>query len=399
MIRKVLFWVHLTTAVTAGVVIFIMSSTGAALALQPQILAWVERSERIVAVPADGARLSPAALLERVRAQRPDSAVAALTIDRDPSHAATVTLAPTATVFVNPYTGDITGVVQQTGVRKFFRSMTDWHRWLAREGDERVSARWVTGISNTAFLGLAISGVLLWWPRVWTAASVKAVTVFRRGVSGRARDFNWHNVIGFWCAPVLVVLTFSGMAISFPKTYDVIYAVTGMTRPLAATPAPRNPAPQPVHGLDRMWAVAERQLPSWRSIALRAPQAPGQPITFTISDLATVNAMARSTLTMDAASGAIIKWDPYNNQPAGQRLRTWLRFGHTGEVWGLTGQIIAGVASAGGCVLVYTGFALAWRRFGSWRNRRFTATSLIQVRNRNQQHAKDNEGDDAVDAA
>jgi uncharacterized iron-regulated membrane protein len=182
---------HLTTGVTAGVVIFIMSFTGAALALQPQILAWVERAERTVDVPAGQPRLSPTTLMERVRAQRPTATVTALTIDRDASQAATVTLVPPATLFVNPYTADITGVVQQTGARKFFRTMTDWHRWLAREGDERVAARWVTGISNAAFFGLAVTGVFLWWPRVWTAASVKAVTWFRREARGRARDFNW----------------------------------------------------------------------------------------------------------------------------------------------------------------------------------------------------------------
>ena len=53
--------------------------------------------------------------------------------------------------------------------------------------------------------------------------------LFRPGLSGKARDFNWHNVIGIWSAPVLVVLTFTAMCISFPKTYDVIYAVTGMS--------------------------------------------------------------------------------------------------------------------------------------------------------------------------
>ena len=379
MIRRILFWLHLATGLTAGVVVFIMSFTGAALALQPQILAWVERNERTVQVPPGTSRLAPADLIARINEQRPDATVTGLTIDREPSHAATVTVAPAGTIFVNPYSGAITGVVRQAGARKFFRTMTDWHRWLAREGDQRAGARWITGVSNAAFLGLAITGLFLWWPRMWSAAAVKAVTLFRRGVSGRARDFNWHNVIGFWCAPVLVVLTFSGMAISFPKTYDVVYAITGMTRPPASPPVPRNAEPPRVGEIDRMWTIAEQQLPSWRSIAMRLPQAAGQPVTFTINDLETVNAMARSTLTMDAASGARIKWDPYNAQPAGQRLRTWLRFGHTGEVWGVPGQIVAGLASAGGCVLVYTGFALAWRRFRSWRKRRASSPALAEA--------------------
>jgi uncharacterized iron-regulated membrane protein len=46
-----------------------------------------------------------------------------------------------------------------------------------------------------------------------------------------------------------------------------------------------------------------------------------------------------------------------------------LRFAHTGEYWGLPGQTIAGLASAVACVLVWTGLALAWRRFVAWRAR------------------------------
>ena len=47
-----------------------------------------------------------------------------------------------------------------------------------------------------------------------------------------------------------------------------------------------------------------------------------------------------------------------------------MRFAHTGEVLGIPGQTIAGVVSAGGAVLVWTGFALAWRRFRAWLKRR-----------------------------
>ena len=60
----------------------------------------------------------------------------------------------------------------------------------------------------------------------------------------------------------------------------------------------------------------------------------------------------------------------FDDLTRGRRWRSMLRFAHTGEVWGLTGQTMAGVASAAACVLVYTGFALAWRRFSAWRSRR-----------------------------
>jgi len=44
-----------------------------------------------------------------------------------------------------------------------------------------------------------------------------------------------------------------------------------------------------------------------------------------------------------------------------------VRFGHTGELGGIAGQLIAGTASFGGVILVWTGLALAVRRFAGWR--------------------------------
>jgi sulfite reductase (NADPH) flavoprotein alpha-component len=50
----------------------------------------------------------------------------------------------------------------------------------------------------------------------------------------------------------------------------------------------------------------------------------------------------------------------------------WVRGLHTGEALGFAGQTIAGLASLGGCFLVWTGFAMAWRRF-RYRNRAIDA--------------------------
>jgi uncharacterized iron-regulated membrane protein len=56
------------------------------------------------------------------------------------------------------------------------------------------------------------------------------------------------------------------------------------------------------------------------------------------------------------------KSDAFADGSLGQRLRAFVRFGHTGEYGGLLGQTIAAIASLGACVLVYTGLSLAIRR-------------------------------------
>ena len=66
----------------------------------------------------------------------------------------------------------------------------------------------------------------------------------------------------------------------------------------------------------------------------------------------------------------LVRWEPYSNNSLGRRMRSWLRFAHTGEVYGLVGQTVAALASAGGALLVYTGLALALRRLLAWLSRR-----------------------------
>jgi len=48
----------------------------------------------------------------------------------------------------------------------------------------------------------------------------------------------------------------------------------------------------------------------------------------------------------------------------------WMRFLHTGEAFGAAGKLVAGIASLGAAVLVWSGLALALRILArSWRSR------------------------------
>lgn len=123
-----------------------------------------------------------------------------------------------------------------------------------------------------------------------------------------------------------------------------------------------------VVGLDPVWARAAQQVDGWRSINLRVPQTPNAPLAFTIDTGDGGQPQLRSTLTLTRA-GEVVRWEPFESQSLGRRLRSWSRFTHTGEAFGLAGQTIAGLVSAGGCVLVYTGLALSLRRFLAWRRR------------------------------
>jgi len=71
-----------------------------------------------------------------------------------------------------------------------------------------------------------------------------------------------------------------------------------------------------------------------------------------------------------------VRYETFADQGPGRRLRSLMRFAHTGEVLGLAGQTVAGLASAGAVVLVWTGIALALRRGRAWLARRRARASV-----------------------
>src|SRR5688572_14015912 len=197
-LHKVIFWCHLPVGVIAGIIILIMSVTGVLLAYEKQIIAWADsRNCREVLPSPDSARLPVETMVAGVKQAMSDTAPTTVTLRSDRTAPAAFSFTGGRTIFVNPYTGEIVGEGTK-GVRDFFRTITDWHRWLGAQGENRAVARAITGACNTGFLFLVSSGFYLWWPRSWTWSQFKKILWFKRRLSGRARDFNWHNVIGFW---------------------------------------------------------------------------------------------------------------------------------------------------------------------------------------------------------
>jgi uncharacterized iron-regulated membrane protein len=371
--RKVIFWTHLTAGLLGGIVIFVMCVTGAALSFEKDIIEYFESGQRYVAVPAGGTRLGADEILAKVREARPDAKPSTISILNRSDSAYTVALGREGQVFVNPYTGAITGE-GSPGVRGFFRVSTDLHRYIALSGDGRPVGKALTGACNLLFLLLAISGIYIWFPRQLTWRQMRPVMWFRRGIGGKARDFNWHNTIGFWTSLVLIVLTITASVISYQWAGNLLYTITGNEVP-PAQQGPQGGAPQGEQAyvwpenLNPLWAKAETQAPAWRSVSLRLPIAKDAAV-FTIDEGVYWNIFGRSTLTVDARTATVSKWEPYGEMNGARRLRTWFRFTHTGESGGILGQIIGFIACIGGAFLVYTGISLAVRRFSRWLKKR-----------------------------
>ncbi len=240
-LRKILFWLHLSAGVFAGIVVFIMSVTGVLLTYEKQMLAWADLRHFRAVPAAEAQRVPMEVLLAKVRDEK-GSLPSAVTLRPDPSDPVAFVFGREGTVYANPYTGELLGE-GSSGVRSFFRVVTDWHRWLGAGGDSRTTGKAVTGACNLAFLFIVCSGLYLWWPRSWRWPNVKGVILFRGGLSPKARDFNWHNVIGFWCCVPLFFIVLGATVISYPWASNLVYRAVGEEPPARRAPGGPGGAP------------------------------------------------------------------------------------------------------------------------------------------------------------
>jgi uncharacterized iron-regulated membrane protein len=387
-LRKTVFWLHLTCGAAAGLVIGMMSVTGVLLAFERQIVAWADDAPRAERSSAE-ARLTIDAALGAVARNRPDFSPTAVTLSRDPLAPLVVAAGRNRTLLVNPFSG---GIGEPAGQRwrAFFDAVEGWHRWFNVTADKRPFARGVTGACNLAFLFLVLSGVYLWLPRVWAWTAFKTHLLFNRyAVSAKARDFNWHHVFGIWSALPLAVVVASAVVMSYPWANALVYRSFGEQPPVRGAPRadggdagrgsraeraadslPRSDAARggnstPSAGLsyDELFARAAAEAGEWRTLTLTLPgAASAETVRFAVDRGNGGQPQLRDVLVLDAASGTVRTRQPFSSQSPGQRTRSWIRFLHTGEALGVAGQVVASAASVASLVMIWTGLALAYRR-------------------------------------
>ena len=167
-------------------------------------------------------------------------------------------------------------------------AVTDWHRWLGAERRRAATRRARSPARRTSLFLLHRAERDL--PLVCRAASrlqrLRPITAASsRGLAGKARDFNWHNVIGFWSRDSARFVVASGVVMSYPWATTSSTAWPGASRRAAAwrprgrvrvapraEPRPTGAKPEVMlAGLDRAWATAPGQMAGWRTATLRVP--------------------------------------------------------------------------------------------------------------------------------
>ena len=362
-LRPIIFWLHLVAGVTAGVVIFLLSVTGTLLMYERQITGLAEQQFHVQ--PPNGQSPLSADSLAELAGVKVDGRLS-LVFENDPTAPVVIRKGRSVQALMNPYTGELLGD-GATATGDFFHWLTVFHRWFAMTDDSRETAHSIVSAANLIFLFILVSGIYLWLPKIWKWPLFRKNLLFiRRPASLKGRDYNWHHVLGFWALIPLLAMVITGAVISYPWAADIVYSAFGAERPtgppgrLAAAPR----AAIQVEIADRISLHETQRIASqfdddWTYMELK----PGSStVTFVIDTGTGGEPTKRTDLAIGRADGTVLKTTTFADKPIATRLRSYIRYLHTGEALGFVGQTLFGLASLGACLLVYTGLALAYRR-------------------------------------
>ncbi|MFD2720763.1 PepSY-associated TM helix domain-containing protein [Hymenobacter monticola] len=398
--------VHLWLGLASGLVIVWVCLTGCVLAFEKELeQAW--HSERYFVAPASTPRLSLAQVAKAVQAYKPKAKIGSFKVYADPTRTVEVSLAgapegskgsrpnnaaaeqkgqerasrPAAgegpekgpgkggkggkggegggpRVFVNPYTGAVTGELNPRD--NFFKTVEMLHRGLVAGKVGKL----VMGISATTFLFILATGIVLWWPTARKALSTRLKVKW--GSSWKRLNHDFHIVLGFYASVFLFVIALTGVGMSFDWVGEGINKLTHS--PLKRPEAPESAAPvagaaAPAFAPDAVLALARQQAPDAEFYAVQLPKDPKGSIRVAVLRPGAITENATDEVYLDQYSGQVISVQTYAQRPVGQRIRGLFKPVHTGAIFGWPTKALALVMTLLGATFPVTGTIM-------WLNRR-----------------------------
>ncbi|RJG11596.1 PepSY-associated TM helix domain-containing protein [Massilia cavernae] len=208
------------------------------------------------------------------------------------------------------------------------------HRYLvAGEAGKVVIA--LTGVS---LLLVTLTGLYLWWPRMALGAIAKALTV-RHGGNWPRFSFQLHRAGGFFAAPVLLVIAFSGIHFNMPAwTTPAIKAVAPMSP--AGKPSNKSSPENGAISVAAAVGAAQAAFPDARVSRVSLPQKPGQPFEIRVRQPGELRKGPGATrISIDSGDATVLRAIDPERAAGGDKLVSWLFPLHTGEAFGTAGRI------------------------------------------------------------
>ncbi|MFD1469974.1 PepSY-associated TM helix domain-containing protein [Hymenobacter caeli] len=361
-LKKAVGQLHLWLGLASGLVVFVVSLTGAIYVFQDEIRDATE-PWRWAAAPAAGAPLPPARLQAAVVARHP-GAQPSWTAYYGPGRAATVAFADRAgaqyLAALNPYTGQV--LHEQNLRRDFFTIVEAIHTSLLLPPPV---GGWAVGVAIAIFLVLLGTGLVLWWPKR-RHERLQRLRV-KWGAPWRRRNYDLHQVVGFYVAAGAFVVALTGLFISFGAWQQAASTLANAGRHYPLEEIPPRPAPLAAAGapsqplLDAVYRQVRQRSPTADMVLIGPVAGPREPV-YCLAYQRALHYYHRDEFYFHPVSGRLLRALPHAGKSAGKKLGDLNYDLHTGQLLGLGGKIVALLVSLICASLPVTGTLLWWGR-------------------------------------
>ncbi|QIL79949.1 PepSY domain-containing protein [Diaphorobacter sp. HDW4A] len=259
------------------------------------------------------------------------------------------------TIYLNPVTGEEQARRGET--EGFVNTLFKLHSDLLLGDTGKTILAWVA----LAYMLLLITGVILWWPKRWPGNwHIELNKSLVRAL------FDLHRIGGIVMGLLIAASVITGAYLAWRPLGEVLNFVSGTT-PIKAPKLPAlqvdadKPLPKPP-SLDAMVEIARAAMPDAQISFVQVPANAKQVmrIRFRANDEPHPNGI--SSVWLDPRTGAVLAAQRWNEMDPGTGAAAIAYPLHTGELGGVTLEIVAalnGLALAG---LGISGVWLWWRR-------------------------------------
>ncbi|RAK68062.1 PepSY-associated TM helix domain-containing protein [Hymenobacter edaphi] len=361
--KKAIGKLHLWLGLASGLVVFIVSITGAIFTFQDDIRDLTEPWRKVPVQQT--AYLLPSQLQAAALAAHPGIAAKdCWTTYFGPERSATVFFTDKAgapiMVSLNPYSGQ---VLHETDLRThFFSIVQEIHMHLLLP---EAVAKWVVGISISVFVVMLLTGIVLWWPK--RRQERKQRLTIKWGARWRRINYDLHNVLGFYAAAIALMLALTGLFMIFPwmlessmfvingGPVDAREKITAKVDTLQPAAAAAQPLP------DVVYRAARRLSPRAEMILLGPTGSRKDPV-YCWTYGKTLHYYHRDEYAFHPVSGEVLQFLPHARKGTATRFSDMNYDLHTGQLLGFGGKIVAFLASLIAASLPVTGTVIWWGR-------------------------------------
>lgn len=210
-LRRALFQLHLWLGIGFGIYILVISVSGSAIVLRPQLHRWLIHNQAAVSA---GPALEGAALQQRIADVYAPAQTVEIVLPRRPGAAVLVQLDwadRTESRYFDQHRGIDLGSSEPWAVRT-----VEWLTLLHDELFLERRGRSVNGVGGLLLLLMSCSGGALWWQgrRRWTDG------LLVRRASARSLWWQWHSLAGFWGFLLCFAWGLTAVYFAWPLPFD-----------------------------------------------------------------------------------------------------------------------------------------------------------------------------------